>query len=261
MEKLYEHGSMVRAIQDVMEKINAINTMNFTEKDFNDLEWTKTVLVAMIEGYYDIFYMNDIDNGYTPVELEKRYEKNIINPRSKRTSRTYKFQFIADAVLKDKDGGLWLVEYKTAAQLGDNYFDRLAFDHQITGCLAYLQEVYGQEFKGVLYRVMKKPGIRQKKATKNKPAETREEFLKRLEDVFNNEVDKYFHERILTRTQDELKHFKDSLWLTTEDIRLTVKNKGFYMNTSNCVIKNCSFLPLCACKPGARDLFKERKSR
>ena len=253
MELLYKHGNADIAISGVMSQLDLLTTWAWEEKDFQDFAWMKIVLRGMIDGYYDIFYLDDMEKGYEIVELEKRYDMPIINPKTNRPSRKYSFVFIADGVLKDKNDDLWLVEYKTASQIGDLYLDRLLFDNQVTGMLAYLGKVYKKPFKGVLYRIMRKPGIRQKKT------ETEIQFLERLSDVFHTDSERYFIEAILTRTPEELKDFEKSLWTTQKDIQNTVKCKGYYRNTNNCVLKSCAYMPLCAKKEDAGQLYERRE--
>lgn len=252
-ELLYKHKNPDIAMQVVYDQIEALDMSLCSEEQIKDQDWMKIVLNAMLHGYYDGFYSQDMCNGMKIIELEKAYTLPIRNPKTKMPSRTYNFKLIADAVFKDLEGRLWLVEYKTTSRLGDTYFDRLAVDHQITGNLAYLETVYKQPFEGVIYRIMKKPSIRQKQS------ESQEAFYERLQGVFVAEYDNYFIELVLTRTPDEINEFRQALWMVQKDIIGSIKNKWFYQNTTACSINNCSYLELCAKKPSAMMNFEQKE--
>eukprot|EP00919_Chromeraceae_sp_WS-2016_P030604 GHVR01072575.1.p1 GENE.GHVR01072575.1~~GHVR01072575.1.p1 ORF type:complete len:239 (+),score=23.26 GHVR01072575.1:1-717(+) len=238
-----------------MDEISQLNTRHYTDDMLKDLSFITVCVNAMIQGYYDVFYLEDMRKGFTVVELEKKHDMKIVNPATGRATPSFKYRFYADAVLKDPVGNHWLVEYKTAARMGDAYWDRLAFDHQITGNMAYLEQIYGVEFKGCIYRVMKKPGIRQTQK------ENKIQYLERLQSLFTEQCGDYFIEKDLFRSQEEKQAFLESLWITQKDIQNTLKTNGYYQNTGACVLKNCSYLPLCAKKTFAMEKFEQKEGR
>lgn len=252
MEFLYRSGDPHVAIQTVMEELQAIDITGWDEERLKELQWVNIVLEAQIMGYYEIFYLPDMEKGLKVVELEKQYNIPIKNPRTRRSSRQFTFMFIADGVLRDKNGGLWMLEYKTTSRFGDNYFDRLKFDNQITGNIIGLELMYGEPIKGVLYRVMKKPSIRQTKK------ETELEYFKRLSDLFSMEAGNYFVEDIQTRTLKDKVEFLEQLWFTQQDIANVRKQSRYTKNTSVCVLRNCPYLALCAKKDGCESMYAER---
>lgn len=242
LEVLYKTNSINEAIQVVYDSIENVES--------DDDSWLKVCLEAMLSGYYEHFYSNDMGK-YKVIELEKSYEEKIRLVR--KTARGYRFKFISDAVFEDEEHNLWLVEYKTTSRIGEAYYDRLKIDHQITGNLSYLQDIYGKPFSGVIYRIMKKPTIRQKQT------ESELQFLERLSSVFREDPENYFIELKITRTQEEIAEFKQHLWNALQDIRSTIKHNRFYKNTTACAINSCTYLPLCSKKEGYRELYEKKQ--
>lgn len=80
----------------------------------------------------------------------------------------------------------YLVEYKTASQITNEYFSRLKFDKQINTYALGVKSITGKLPAGCPYIVFRKPAIRVKKT------ETTTEFLKRLEEDLYSRPDFYF---------------------------------------------------------------------
>lgn len=257
MEVLYKTGDLAQAVKSIDKEILALNKTFFEQKDYDDLDWTELVVKAQLRGYYEIFYAHDIKAGYKSVEIEKEYDVTIINPETNVPSRKFIYRFIADRVVRDSEGKLWLVEYKTASKLGQSYFDRLSIDNQITGMLYYLQQIYKEKFEGIIYRVMKKPGIKQTQK------ESRSGFFARLSNEFMKNPDKYFVEEILVRDVKAFDEFKQDLWAKQKEVQGCI-NTGIYpKSTANCVshFGTCEYMPLCTKEFNALDKYEERKDR
>jgi len=252
MECIYTKGSIAIAISLLNETIDAIDTSIFEQKDFDDLEWSKTVLESLIEGVFAYWYDVDIENGESAVVTEKKYELRIKNPANKYTNRAYTYMFIPDLVLKDKDGKYTLVEYKTTSRMDASYFNRLAIDQQTRGMVYFLQREHGIVISKIKYRVFKKPGIRQTKK------ENREMFMERLSGVFLTEPEKYFIEEEFIVDQKEIRMFATDLWNAVKEVTFVVKNKLFYRDTSKCSILNCPFMPLCMGETNADTLYEKK---
>ena len=250
LEHLWQQGDLQATLDLIKKSIDEIDTNHFNEKEFKEFNFLKTCVISQISVYHDSYYLNDKSLGWKALELEKKYQMPIAHPYLNLEDWDYEYQFIADGVFEDKDGKLWLMEYKTASQLGDNYWLRLQFDSQVTGNLMYLEAIYGKKFEGCKYRVLKKPGIRQKQK------ETDIEFLSRLEDLFTGQVGDYLIEATLYRTEAEIDEFRHELWDSTQDIKNTVECGGYYKNTSACILRNCQFIGICADVPGSSNDFE-----
>ena len=217
------------------------------QTEANTLETNKVIVQAMLEGYFERF-----GNGFPEAEDSKteiEFSISIRNPKTKAKSRTFILSGKADCVVK-LGGKWWLMEYKTAGQVGKSYIDKLMLDSQITTYIYALQKYLGIKIAGVMYRVIRKPSIRQTKK------ETLEQFLDRLIADYKDRPEFYFFEEKLYRSQADLKEFEAELWGLTQDI-LKCKREGlYYKNTSRCRDWGaCEYIPLCLQQPDALDLF------
>ena len=65
------------------------------------------------------------------IHLEKKFEGPLVNPLTRAVSRSFKLAGKIDGIVKMGDG-YFLLEHKTAAQLGGDYLERLWTDFQVT---------------------------------------------------------------------------------------------------------------------------------
>ncbi len=104
-----------------------------------------------------------------------------------------------------KQNKVWLVEHKTSSTISSTYVNKLPMDQQtLTYTWADWKET-DDLVEGIVYDVIKKPQIRQKKD------ETRPEFLTRLRDEYIDKPDKYFFRENLRYTKKQLQKFEDNL--------------------------------------------------
>lgn len=181
---------------------------------------------------------------------EQEYELPIRNPETGYPSRTFVDAGKMDGVVR-LDDGLWLIEYKTASRISSAYFERLYLDAQITRYYRAAQIIYGQPLNGVIYRVAKKPAIRQRKN------ESLREFCERLEADFRERPDFYFYEEKLYRSDSDLADFEWDLWSVATEIRRSERDEYFPKNTSRCAeYGGCPFIPICTGEHGWENLYE-----
>lgn len=252
VEHINNGGMDIDSIGDI---IDTIDTSSFNQEDFDKLDWMKTVVIAMLYGYYKHFYLVDKDDGIEILEAEQEYMYPIQKPNSKYKHRQYEYNFISDMVYKNKKGEIWIVEYKTTSRLGSGYFDRLTIDGQGKGMAYYLQKEFNQPITGISYRIMKKPSIRQKKS------ESRREFMTRLSHIFEEQAEDYFIEKKVFIDQNDLQSWAKDLWDQTKLVTFIKKNNIFPKDTSKCSILNCPFIPLCSNQANAEVLYKQKEVR
>lgn len=116
---------------------------------------------------------------------------------------------------------VWLQENKTKGQINGDWLSRqLTFDLQTMMylvCLKQYLRIEKKTFKvaGVRYNVVRRPlsggkgTIRPRKATKNKPAETQEEYWARLEEYFVEDPSYWFMRWNVEVTNADLTKFKN----------------------------------------------------
>lgn len=100
---------------------------------------------------------------------------------------------------------IWLVEHKTSSVINSSYVNKLPMDQQT---LTYTWSDWKETndlVEGIVYDVIKKPQIRQKKD------ESRPEFLERLQAEYTTKPDKYFFRENLRYTKKQLQQFEKNL--------------------------------------------------
>lgn len=219
------------------------------QEETNKLETNKAIVQAMLEGYFELY-----GSGFEgEMQQEKQFEIDIINPKTGAKSKTFRLAGKVDGLLK-QDGKYWLVEYKTASAVDKSYIDKLMLDQQLTTYIYALQKQENIKIAGVIYRILRKPSIRQTKK------ETINQFIDRLIQDYKDRPEFYYYEERLYRSQEDLNEFEAELWDITQDL-LKCRNEGlWYKNTGRCKDwGKCEYIPLCACMPDAMDLFKTRE--
>ena len=101
------------------------------------------------------------------IEIEKSFNVKYLDRVMLRGKR--------DAIYKDANGGLWLMEHKTKAQIPEHALSMtISRDFQVMLYIAAYYIETGIKLKGVLYNIIRKPMLRQKRT------ESIDEFYKRV---------------------------------------------------------------------------------
>ncbi len=205
-----------------------------TQEEANELEVQRATVRAMLTGYFNRF-------GKWGEETirELSFDIPIRNPKTGAVSRSFRLQGKIDAITTI-DGKPWIVEYKTASQINKGYFDRVSLDEQITLYMYAHREKFGVKPEGVIYRVLKKPTIRQTKK------ESMEQFCNRLEQDYVDRPDFYFFEQKYYRSENDLKQFEKELWAFTQQYLYEKRNDINCKNASRCLdFGQCEYMPIC----------------
>lgn len=205
-----------------------------SQEEANELEVQRATVRAMLTGYFARF-------GKWGEETirELSFDIPIRNPKTGAVSRSFRLQGKIDAITVI-DGKMWLVEYKTASQINKGYFDRVSLDEQITLYMYAYRERFGVKPEGVIYRVLKKPTIRQTKK------ESMEQFCNRLEQDYVDRPDFYFFEQKYYRSENDLKQFEKELWAFTQQYLYEKRNDINCKNASRCLdFGQCEYMPIC----------------
>jgi len=225
-------------------------------------EWmeAKSLVLSMLQGYVAHYQGRD---GFKVVEIEKPFELPICDVRGE------KFPDMALAGKVDgvvEDGGLWILEHKTAKTIDNRYERKLTLDAQSMLYLEAMERVYGKPFNGILYNVLAKAVPEPPKVLKNgslsraKDQNTTPElygmaiqenglqmadyaeFMAYLE--ANRK--QYFFRTRLTFGQEERDEWRRELWQIAADIERATKTGAFYRNTAQCVgFGTCPYLDIC----------------
>mgnify|MGYP001572631271 CR=1 FL=1 len=251
---LYTKG-LGEALKSIDASLAKVDTSSFQQDDFDELQWQTIVLNSMVLAISESYLAGDIADGFKVIEAEKSHIAKPITTATGRKIKGFIYECIPDLVIRDKDSFLWLVEYKTTSKIGQSYFERLQIDEQTNGMIYFLEKEYGEKFKGIIFRVIKKPGIRQTKK------ETSVQFFDRLQDVMTSRYGDYFFEQIFLRDEALIKEFEVNLEQTCKALRYIIKQELYYKDTSKCSLHKCGYLPLCCNQSGAEMLFEEKKAR
>lgn len=211
-----------------------------------------------------------VDDEYELLAIEHEFVSPIVNPDTGRPSATFVMAGKVDGIIRFKsDGHLYVLERKTAAEIDEGYLAKLWSDFQSMLYASYLGKLFGEQFRGVLYDVMRKSRHAQKAgesqqkfeerlasyktqktidkhlAAGPKPSETDEEFRSRLQEVYSSPNAQ--HRELIYFDEDRLRVVQEEVWDITKQILAARKRGRFGMNTSNCYAFNraCSFTQIC----------------
>lgn len=219
-----------------------------SQEEADKLEVQKATVTAMLDGYFSL-YGKQFDGQFWP---EKRFNVPIINPATGAASRRFRLAGKADGLLLN-DTGYWLVEYKTTGVMDKTYVDRLSLDAQMTTYLCGLQRQDNISIEGVIYRIIRKPTIRQRQK------ETILQFTARLTADYKSRPDFYFYEERLYRSKEDLHEFERELWDIAQDMGECHKQGRWYRDTTRCgTFGRCDYMDLCLRKSDAEQLFVEK---
>lgn len=238
-------GIETRSIEEALKMLEGIFPSSQDEAD--SVETMCVTCQAMLEGYLAQY------EAFDDAMAEIQFSIPIINPATGHKSNSFLLQGKADGLAKI-DGKNWLVEYKTAGMIDKNYIDKLNLDTQITTYIYALQRFLSIKIEGVIYRILRKPTIRQTKK------ETVFQFQDRLIQDYKDRPEFYFHEEILYRSQDDLTEFEKELWDLTQTMLHCQRSDGWYTNTGRCSDWGmCSYSALCLKQPDAMVLFETKE--
>ena len=181
-----------------------------TQKTDTDFERVLGLAEALLPRYVER-WAGDWTGKYKPknptvapkkwLQLEGRFKVPFMLDDGEQTF----LQGMFDGVFEDKKGRLWLFETKTKSVIERELIeDTLQFDIQVLLYLWALREVYGRTPHGVLYNVIRRPGLRQ--GNNEKLADFFERCRMDVEDV--KRTDHYFIRWELAVEKSEIDAFE-----------------------------------------------------
>ena len=219
---------------------------------------------AMMTGYARRYPAEQFE----VIHLEKKFEGPLVNPLTRAVSRSFKLAGKIDGIVKMGDG-YFLLEHKTAAQLGGDYLERLWTDFQVTLYAHYAELALGFKITGILYNMLVKARQQQGQgeteeafaerkaeleaksktgkpsAAKRRLPESDEEFQSRLLERY--EDPQLFHREMLYVGREQIDALRVELWELSKSF-LDARRRGvFYQNTAYCFQygRPCPYFALC----------------
>jgi len=202
--------------------------------NMNDVEGDIGMAEALFHPYVDFWGVADRDRKWVEVEGTFDVEWRGFRLRGKR-----------DGIYRHKKKG-WLLETKTTSRIDEEEMnDGLNFNFQNLFYLIANREQLNEPIQGVLYNLVRKPGI------KLKQTESLPEFRQRMYQVVLDDPEKYFVRYEVAYPAKRVKAFEDELEAKLHDfsVWLDRANSGCvdtYKNESACIKKwKCSYLSAC----------------
>lgn len=233
--------------------------------------------LAMLDHYF--LWAPDADKNFVPVKVEIEFEVPIpcteallykmdlgghwqsINDQLYYRGRAVVYQGRIDLIFQDKrDGTLWILDHKTAAQFGQT--EHLELDQQCGSYVWACQKMLGLDVAGVIYsewrkKAPKDPDIlksglpsqnkaqsttpelyRQKLRELGLPEEDYTDFLQSLQESGQQ----YFRRIQIYRSVDELAHLESNIVNEAVDM---IDNPRIYPNPSRWNCNGCQFRSPC----------------
>lgn len=234
-------GIETGSVEEALKTFEGVFPSTQAEQDALDI--LAVTAEAMLTGYFEHYA------PYDSYEAEIPFQIPIVNPSTGARSKTFDLAGKVDG-LTQIDGAWWICEYKTASQLTRAYIDRLQLDTQITTYMYGLQKLRNIQVEGVIYRILKKPSIRQKQS------ETAAQFRERIVEDYQARPGFYFEEQRLYRSQEDLADFERELWMFTQRLLQERRENIHFKNTSRCAeYGGCEYIPLCLKYQDAMDQY------
>lgn len=222
------------AIDEVFKNVQ----LGLLDKDqVHDLEVQRSMAHG-IAAAYPAHYEADLHN-YKTFLPERKFELNL---------RDFSYTGEIDMLIQDQAGDWWIFETKTASGQGltSDYIDRVKVDWQVTGYLVAAKSIIGVRPRGVVYNIIKKPGIRLKKG------ETKQAFQRRVYEEYTKhaKAKNYFSRHEYLLSEDQVSDWKRQVIEIGQEIvaRHQAANKRPWLQSTNaCIGKygTCIYLPAC----------------
>jgi hypothetical protein len=260
VHKCLELWHAVRRLGPVLELIDGTYPKRSHDAD-QRREWH--LATAMMRAYTAKHATEDFE----VVALERVFEGEIVNPATRKPSRSFVLKGKVDGIVK-RGGEYFLLEHKTASQMGADYLERLWTDFQITLYAHYVEQSLGIRISGIVYNILVKAKLQQsrgeteaefeerraeliaksktgKSSAKRRLPETDDEFQTRLAEKYA-EPD-MLHRELLYISREQFEVLQAELWELTQAYLHARRRGVFYQNTSFCFHhgRPCPFFALC----------------
>lgn len=150
------------------------------------------------------------------------------------------FEGKIDKIVRDVRSGKKLtVERKTAAQVDDAYFEDVLLDSQPKGYLLATQRCFGLDARDVLYDLYGKPGIKHKKW------QTREMYIKELQEKYLLDRVKLFQRRRMPFDQAEIDAYFWDIDQVAQAIQWHLETGIWVKHHPRNRIGGCQYKPIC----------------
>lgn len=225
-------------------------------------------ITAMMDGYF----LRYPQENFTVQDVEMCFTGDIFNPLSGAESKSFKMSGKIDMLVREKNTDrMFLIEHKTAADIGENYLSKLPCDTQISLYSLMIEQTQGIKIDGIIYNILGKTRIHQdpgeteeefqvrymeacsknksgKSTATRKMPETDEQFQERLAQKYSSpETDKYHREMIVLEDCYKIA-LQRNLWSYLQNLLYCKRDDFFpqnHANCYNCYQRQCDYFPIC----------------
>tara|TARA_R100001079_G_scaffold100636_1_gene65197 strand:+ start:1141 stop:2028 length:888 start_codon:yes stop_codon:yes gene_type:complete len=195
-----------------------------------------------------------------PDKSEFQFQLGLPKPGTGNVSKKHRLSGVWDGVWEGSHprfpGEVVLGEWKTASIVNNDYMQRLDIDFQVSAYLWVASKLYGKPVTKMVYRVVKKPTIRQRKN------ETEEEYIDRLRQDYEERPEHYLFETVVERTEEQLDEWHKQAWAVhSRMLQIKRGDVPAIKNTQACLSRGrCPYFDLCV---GAvtEDAFKRLETK
>jgi hypothetical protein len=163
------------------------------------------------------------------------------------------FQGKYDKIVRDiRTNEVITWERKTAQNTGDEYYAAIQLDSQPKGYLLGVQRCVGLHTTKVMYDVVKKPQLREKKS------QTREQFLEEVKNAYLLDRDRYFERRLISFQQEEIDEYLYDVDGVAQAIQWHLENAVWPKHHPRNRFGKCEYLSICLSNGHISDKFYVR---
>lgn len=167
VHKYLEHyyKQLPNPMQHAMSVFENADKSMLTPEQVHDMEIDKAIVGGICTAYPSHYDMDLAQ--YTKFITEQQFELKM---------EGFAYHGYIDMLVQDAAGDWWVFETKTVAaqRMNANFLDRIRIDWQVLSYIVAAKKILGVWPKGVIYNMIKKPGIRLRKG------EGLNAFLKRV---------------------------------------------------------------------------------
>lgn len=232
-----------KVIKPIFDEIREKAGDNLSQDAAYDLDVDQAIVEGIAKAY-PLRYPNDFEL-YPNFLTEKDAAIKVIRVGAK-GAQEFEYYGKLDILAQDKEGNWWVMDHKTATTIDPNYLTAAKLSWQTIGYMFLAKKILGGVWpKGVVYNVIKKPGIRLKKT------ETASQFVQRVFKEYTgpNGVN-YFARQEIIYDKGVLEEWqKESSFIGAEIVRKQGNEKAqFVKNTGSCLAKfgTCKFIDICS---------------
>ncbi len=242
LDVLYSWQSYDAALRQIKRSIKKESKSPwFTADQFERIKTDRTILSAMLNGYYQVYGKEDFKKWRI---LRGEIEFNLPDF----LNSGFDFNGRMDSALKIATGphrGTWCLENKTASQISNYQLEQVKIDPQILGYVSACGHILGKKPRGVIWNVIRKPSIRQKKA------QTLTAYRKELEQDYIDRPSFYYNREYLFVPTKAVEEWEEEITNVLLDFELACQQPEdkhiWYKNPSMCTMYGrCAYLSLCS---------------